>query len=108
MKKGVVQAGYPEQKVTVIPNSCDFDLFSIGPELGLAFRQRYDWLQQHRLIVYTGTLGFVNEVNFVARLAAAVERRDPRSDSSSSVRAERRRRFAKRQGVSAYLTELFS
>ena len=77
MKKGVVQAGYPEQKVTVIPNSCDFDLFSIGPELGLAFRQRYDWLQQRRLIVYTGTLGFVNEVNFVARLAAAVERRDP-------------------------------
>ena len=77
MKKGIVQAGYPEQKVAVIPNSCDFNLFSIGPELGHAFRQRYDWLQQRRLIVYTGTLGLVNDVAYVARLAVAVQRRDP-------------------------------
>ena len=77
MKAGVVAAGYPSQQVTVIPNSSDFALFDVPEQLGHEFRRRHDWLAGRPLVVYTGTLGMVNGADYLARLAAAVARRDP-------------------------------
>jgi glycosyltransferase involved in cell wall biosynthesis len=77
MKEGIVRTGYPSDRVTVIPNSCDFDLFDVGPEPGRAFRARHAWLQDRPLVVYTGTLGEINKVEYLAQLAASVATRDP-------------------------------
>lgn len=77
MKAGVVATGYPAERVTVIPNGSDLEAFDIAPEAGLALRRRYEWLQDRPLVVYTGTLGQVNGVEYLARLAAATLRRDP-------------------------------
>lgn len=77
MAAGVARAGYPADRITVIPNACDNDLFDVGPEPGRALRAAHPWLGDRPLVVYTGTFGYVNGVSYFARLAAAVSRHDP-------------------------------
>ena len=72
MKEGVIKTGYPAERVTVIPNGCDIDFFNTGPEPGKLLRQQYPWLQDRPLIIYAGTIGTVNGVDYLARIAAAV------------------------------------
>ena len=76
MKDGVVATGYPEQQVTVIPNGCDLTMFRVPRETGKRFRACQGWLRDRPLVVYAGTLGIINGVDYLARLAAAVRRRD--------------------------------
>lgn len=76
MKEGVLAAGYPADRVTVIPNGSDLGLFRVSPGMGREFRRRHEWLGDRPLIVYTGTLGKVNGVDYLARLAAAVRKHD--------------------------------
>lgn len=102
MKEGVVAAGYPPERVSVIPNSCDMDLFDIGPAPGRELRQRHEWLGDRPLVVYTGTLGLINGVKYMASLAAAVRPLNP--DMRFLVIGEGReyeqvREFAGRLGV---------
>ncbi|NLY71895.1 MAG: glycosyltransferase family 4 protein, partial [Clostridiales bacterium] len=52
MKAGVIKSGYPENKVSVIPNSCDLDLFDVDPNDGNFLRKQYNWLQDRPLVVY--------------------------------------------------------
>lgn len=77
MRDGVIGAGYPPSKVTVIPNSCDFDVFDVDPTRGVSFRNRHAWLGERPLVVYTGTLGLVNGVGYLAHLAAKTRAIDP-------------------------------
>ncbi|NQT39443.1 MAG: glycosyltransferase family 4 protein [Planctomycetes bacterium] len=77
MKEGVVRTGYPAEKVTVLPNISDRKRFGVSAEVGIEFRRRYAWLQDRPLVVYAGALGVVNRVDYLARLAQAVARRDP-------------------------------
>lgn len=77
MKTGIQQRGYPAERVTVIPNASDLDLFDVGPEPGQALRQRFPWLQDRPLVLYAGTLGLVNGVSYLARMAAEVKAVDP-------------------------------
>lgn len=77
MKDGIVKTGYPGERVTVIPNGCDFDVFAVPPERGQAFRRSHEWLQDRPLVVYVGTLGRINGVDYLARLAAQVRQADP-------------------------------
>jgi glycosyltransferase involved in cell wall biosynthesis len=77
MKAGVVSTGFPAECVSVIPNSSDLDLFDVPAEHGKRFRAQYAWLQDRPLVVYTGALGLVNGVDYLARLAAAVQRHNP-------------------------------
>ncbi|MHB8901250.1 MAG: glycosyltransferase family 4 protein [Thermoguttaceae bacterium] len=76
MKEGVVSTGYPAECVSVIPNSCDLALFGVPQETGERFREQYEWLGDRPLVVYTGALGLVNGVDYLARLASAVARVD--------------------------------
>jgi glycosyltransferase involved in cell wall biosynthesis len=77
LRAGVVASGYPEDRVRVIPSGCDLDLFRVPEVVGRQFRRRHRWLEDRPLVVYTGTLGRVNGVDYLARLAAAVQKRDP-------------------------------
>lgn len=70
MKRSIVANGVSEDKVHIIPNGCDLDMFSVSVSVGLAFRDQYQWLKNRPLIVYTGTLGLVNGVDYFARIAA--------------------------------------
>jgi glycosyltransferase involved in cell wall biosynthesis len=76
MKEGVVRTGYPAESVHVIPNSADLALFDVPASAGQAFRKQFDWLQDRPLVVYTGTIGLINGVDYLVRLAAAVKKMD--------------------------------
>lgn len=71
MKRAITQKGIASDKVTVIPNASDNELFQVSPETGQVFRNKYEWLKDRKLVLYCGSLGRVNDVSYVARLAAA-------------------------------------
>ena len=77
MKEGVIAAGYPEEKISVIPNSSDIELFDVPETEGQRIRKEYSWLGDRPLVSYIGTLGRINGVGYLARLAAAIQELDP-------------------------------
>lgn len=77
MAAGVVRTGYDRDRVTVIPNSCDLDLFDVGAEAGRAFRAQREWLGDRPLVLYAGTFGHVNDVSYLVRVAKEMAVIDP-------------------------------
>ncbi len=69
MKDGVIRCGYPQERVGVIPNSSDNKEFQYDEAAGLEFRKSRSWLKDKPLLVYTGTLGRVNDVNYLVDLS---------------------------------------
>ena len=70
MKEGVLRTGYPANKVAVIPNSSDIEMFRVDKTLGEAFRAKREWLGDKPLLIYTGTFGLINGVGYMVALAA--------------------------------------
>ncbi|WP_367303579.1 glycosyltransferase family 4 protein [Corallococcus exiguus] len=77
MKAGVEAAGVPSEKITIIPNLCDPDRFQVPASAGQEFRQKYAWLGDRPMVLYAGTLGLVNGVEYLVRVAAEMRRLDP-------------------------------
>lgn len=77
MKEGIVKTGYPKEKVAIIPNSSDIELFDVNEELVREFRQSHAWLQDRPLIVYTGTFGHINGVGYLVELAEKLKELNP-------------------------------
>ncbi|MDR7017305.1 glycosyltransferase family 4 protein [Acinetobacter sp. 3657] len=77
MKSGVIKTGYPKERVAVIPNSSDMELFEVDEIKVREFRQSYEWLQDRPLIVYTGTFGHINGVGYLVELAAKLKVLNP-------------------------------
>jgi len=75
MKEAIVSTGYPAARVAVIPNGADLDLFAVGDAPGRALRANQSWLGDSPLVLFTGTLGRVNGVDYVVHLAREVARR---------------------------------
>lgn len=69
MRDGVVSSGYPSDKVYVIPNSADLDRFFPNQVARSRFRKKYGIAEDKVLIVYTGTFGRINGVDYLVRLA---------------------------------------
>src|SRR6056297_1681368 len=72
MKEGVAKTGYPVEKISVIPNSCDIDLFDVPESRGEAFLEKHSELKGEALITYAGTLGIINGVDYLVDIAAAM------------------------------------
>lgn len=78
MAEEVMKTGYPSEKITVIPNGCDNDVFAADiSESPPSLTKWRDWLGDHPLILFAGTLGKANNVGYVADVAAAMVRLDP-------------------------------
>lgn len=75
MKAGIVSAGYPSDRVAVIPNSCDNMEFSYNADASRLFRAERHWLGDKPLLVYAGTFGKVNGVGYLVELAGALKER---------------------------------
>lgn len=73
MRDGVVATGYPSDKVHVIPNSSDLDRFYPGIVGGEHIRSQLKGLSGRKLVVYTGTFGHINGVEYFVRMAAAAK-----------------------------------
>lgn len=77
MQEGILEKGVPAEKVRVIPNSADLELFDVPEEIGQDFRRQTPWLADRPLVVYTGTLGKMNGLSYLVRLAEFVKRKAP-------------------------------
>ena len=77
MKKGIVKSGYPSEKVRVIPNSCDVDLFQVSQSEGRRFLNSHPELQDGPVVLYAGTLGLINGVGYLVEIADAMLQIDP-------------------------------
>lgn len=77
MKTGIVQVGIPPSKVSMLPNSCDLDLFHPGVD-GIAERQRLG-VGTRLTLAYFGTMGPANGLDFVLDAAAELKRRGERN-----------------------------
>lgn len=72
MKAGIVGSGVNPDKVTVIPNSSDVELFRVPAEVGLGFRAGHPEWGDGPLVVYAGAFGKVNGLGYLVQLARAV------------------------------------
>jgi glycosyltransferase involved in cell wall biosynthesis len=73
MAQGVLRTGYPPEKVTIVPNAADLDLFRRNPAQGRAFRERIGIDDSKILVGYLGTLGRLNGISYLVRIAAALK-----------------------------------
>ena len=76
MKEGVIQAGYPDNKVTVIPNSSDNSLFEVSDAEYDNFINKNKWLPAGKSLIYTGTFGVVNNVIIAVDIAVELKKRN--------------------------------
>lgn len=73
MKEGIVRTGVPAEKVTVIPNASDLDLFHPGLD-GRAWRERLGL--GHRLAaIYFGAMGMANGLEYAIEAARVLAQR---------------------------------
>ncbi len=77
MKQGIAQAGIDEEKITVIPNASDLDLFRPGLD-GDAARERLG-LGERFAAIYFGAMGTANGLEYVIETAKILaERKEER------------------------------
>lgn len=69
MKEGIVKTGISPEKITVIPNSCDNELFDVPPEAGSAFRSAHPFLKDRPIVLYAGAVGFINNLSYLLQIA---------------------------------------
>ncbi len=69
MLEGIVKTSYPRGRVSMIPNSSDIDLFKPDQIKAQEFRQTYEWLKDRPLVIYCGTMGEINGVEYLAKVA---------------------------------------
>jgi glycosyltransferase involved in cell wall biosynthesis len=72
MARGIARTGYPSDQIAVVPNGSDLDLFQRDTERGRAFRVAAGIADDKIVVGYAGTLGRINGVGYLARLAASL------------------------------------
>lgn len=77
MRDDIISSGVREDKVSLIPNGCDIDLFKVSPEVGRKLRSANRWLGKRPMVLFTGTLGFVNGLDYLVELASETDKINP-------------------------------
>jgi glycosyltransferase involved in cell wall biosynthesis len=77
MAAGIRRRGIPAERVAMIPNASDVELFGASEGEGEAVRARLGLAADQPLVLYAGTFGRVNGVDYLVRLAARVRALDP-------------------------------
>ncbi len=69
MAEGVKSRGIPAERISVIPNSCDIELFDVPPERGGRIRAQLGLTPGQPLVVYAGSYGLLNDLDYLIDLA---------------------------------------
>lgn len=77
MATGIASVAVSTKKIVVAPNSCDLELFEVHESRGVAFRQKFDWLGDRPFVVYCGTIGKLNDLGYLVKLAGCMRYIDP-------------------------------
>jgi len=73
MRDGIVSEDVQAEKITIIPNSCDRELFDVPAEAGVEIRRRLQLQPGQPLITYAGTFGAINGLRYAVELAASLQ-----------------------------------
>ncbi len=77
MCEGILKHGVASEDVYLATNSCDVSLFNVESTVGEKYiKSRLPFLRARKLVVYTGTFGLINDVNYLVDLAAAMKKID--------------------------------
>lgn len=72
MKKSIIEKGVSSEKIITIPNGCDLEDFKlVSPTSNL---EKYKLNKETKICLYAGTLGKVNDIPYIIKLAAEFER----------------------------------
>ncbi len=77
IKDGIAQKGFPEDKITIIPNSCDIGYFQVDPERTRELRHNYRWLEHRPLVLYAGQQGLINNLPYLVEIAEQMRKLNP-------------------------------
>lgn len=69
MKKGVIKSNIQPKKTVIIPNSCDFKIFSEKSKNYSEFEKKYSYLFDSKTILYAGALAKLNGVDYLIEIA---------------------------------------
>lgn len=69
MADGVSRSGYPTAKIEIVPNSCDTEMFKVTEDVGASFLKKNAHLAKGPLIVYTGSIGYINGIGYLVDIA---------------------------------------
>ncbi len=72
-----IRRRFPAVPVKVVPNGCDRSLFADADDAGAELRATTPWLGDRPLFLYAGTLGYVNQVDYLVRVAAVARELRP-------------------------------
>lgn len=75
MKAQIVRQKVRASKITVIPNCCDHELFDTTEKERKSTRAKMSFLKGRKLVLYAGTIGFANQLEYVVRMAARSKQR---------------------------------
>lgn len=76
MRDDIVAKGIPASRVSVISNGCDVETFAVE-RTGPSPRDEHGGLGEGKLVVYAGSIGLVNGVDYLVRVARAMRGLDP-------------------------------
>lgn len=76
MKARLVDGGVDEQKIIVSPNGCDLERFNVPATAGDGVRRDRDWLQGRPMVLYAGSVNYMNGIDYLARIAASMKEID--------------------------------
>lgn len=76
MRDDIVAKGIPPEKISVIPNGCDLDVFGVTTD-ARAVRESNSWLGNRPLVLYAGAVGMANGVHYLVEVARAAKALDP-------------------------------
>ncbi|MBN95081.1 MAG: glycosyltransferase WbuB [Deltaproteobacteria bacterium] len=71
MADGVAQRGVPRDRITVVPNSCDIEMFQNDRGQSQKFLEQHPHLRGGPLITYLGAIGPINGLDYFVEMAAA-------------------------------------
>lgn len=77
MREDILRLGYAPERVSVVPNGADLEFFTRPEDEVRKLRASREWLGERPMVLFAGTFGRVNGVDYLARLAAEYARLDP-------------------------------
>jgi len=69
MHAELLKNGVPNKKLSIITNLSDVERFNVASEEGQKFRQKFLWLNDRPLVVYTGAFGRINGLSYLVEMA---------------------------------------
>ncbi len=75
--EGVLNRDVPDEKVSVIPNCADLDIFAVPADVGQAKRAELGISPNQPLVVYTGSFGLMNNVGYLVDVAYHMRKKWP-------------------------------